>query len=115
MASCYSPNPSAPLGFDLPVDPETGEIHHDVFAKWLAFDPLRMVEEEAFREGLTRLQCLYLDAGEKDEFALQWGLKRMRERLVSLGVPAHIEFFPGGHFAMDDRYEVSLPMLLAAL
>lgn len=115
MASCYSPNPDAELGYDLPLDPETGEIHHEVFAKWLEFDPLRMVDSEDFRRGLLDLRCLHLDAGETDEFALQWGLKRFREKLVSLKVPAHVEFFPGGHFGMDDRYLISLPKLLAAL
>lgn len=115
MASCYSPNPDAELGFDLPVDPETGEIRQDVFAKWLAYDPLRMVEQESYRAGLLALRELHLDAGETDEFALQWGLKRFRERLVEWEVPAHIEFFPGGHFRMDDRYLVSLPKLLGAL
>ncbi|MDA0667217.1 MAG: alpha/beta hydrolase-fold protein [Planctomycetota bacterium] len=115
MASCYSPNPNAELGFDLPVDPETGDICHDVFAKWLKFDPLRLVEQEACAQALRDLNCLYLDAGETDEFALQWGLKRFREKLVGLNVPAHIEFFPGGHFRMDDRFAVSLPMLLGAL
>ncbi|PCJ53737.1 MAG: esterase [Planctomycetota bacterium] len=115
MASCYSPNPHAELGFDLPVDPETGDIRYDVFAKWLEFDPLRLIDTESCAEGLRRLNLLYLDAGETDEFALQWGLKRFREKLVGLNVPAHIEFFPGGHFRMDDRYLVSLPMLLGAL
>ena len=47
MASCYSPDPDAALGFDLPVDPVTGKIRHQVFARWLEFDPLQLVEQES--------------------------------------------------------------------
>ncbi|MHC4838161.1 MAG: alpha/beta hydrolase-fold protein [Planctomycetota bacterium] len=112
MAACYSPNPDAPLGVDLPVVPETGEIREEVFARWLEHDPLRMVEDPAHAAALRGLDVLYLDAGERDEFALQWGLKRMAKRLGELEIPAEVQYFPGGHFAMDDRYEVSLPQLL---
>ncbi len=115
MASCYSPNADAPLGVELPIDPASGEIRHEVFDGWLKFDPLRMVEEEEYARGLRDLKCLYLDAGETDEFALQWGLKRMEIRLAEQGIPAHIEFCKGGHFTLDSRYEVSLPKLLGAL
>ncbi|MBI3740412.1 MAG: esterase family protein, partial [Chloroflexi bacterium] len=31
MAACYSPNPKSPHGFDLPFDPETGEMRDDVW------------------------------------------------------------------------------------
>lgn len=112
MASCYSPNPEAPLGVDLPMDPASGEIHHEVFAKWLAHDPLRMIEEATRAEALRGLSSLWLDAGHTDEFALQWGLKRFSKRLAELEIPAEVEFFAGGHFDTDARYELSLPRLL---
>lgn len=115
MAACYSPNPESPLGVDLPLVPETGEIREDVFARWLAFDPLRMIEKEACAQALRDTRCLFLDAGERDEFALQWGLKRFAKRLQELEIPAEVEYFPGGHFAMDHRYLVSLPKLLGSL
>ncbi len=115
MAACYSPNPAAPLGCDLPLDPATGEIHHQVFVRWLEHDPLRMLEQAECVASLRRLQALYLDAGERDEFALQWGLRRFQARLAQLDLPARIEFFDGGHFGMDHRYEASLPFLLSSL
>jgi len=115
MAACYSPNPAAPLGVDLPLVPETGEIREDIFAKWLAHDPLRMIEDPQHADALRGLKKLYLDAGERDEFALQWGLKRFAKRLGELEIAAEVQSFPGGHFNMDARYEVSLPLLLAAL
>ncbi|MBC8329320.1 MAG: hypothetical protein H8E31_11300 [Planctomycetes bacterium] len=115
MASCYSPNPAAPLGVDLPVDPDTGEMRDEIFARWLAHDPLRMVERSEHADALRGLRALYLDAGERDEFALQWGLRRFLKQLDALQVPHRSEFFDGGHFDIDDRYLISLPFLLSAL
>jgi len=74
-----------------------------------------MVEQPEFAQGLRDLKLLYLDAGETDEFALQWGLKRLQVKLTELDIPAHIEFCKGGHFTLDSRYEVSLPKLLSAI
>jgi len=115
MAACYSPNPGTPLGFDLPLDPETGEPVPETIARWFEHDPLHMVEKPEFADGLRQLRCLYLDAGERDEFALQWGLRRFVKKLEALRIPHHAEFFDGGHFDMDFRYEQSLPRLLQAL
>ncbi len=113
LGHCYSPDPESPWGCELPVDPETGEPRPAVFERWLAFDPLRRVAANPAEAGALRgLQALYLDAGEADEFSLQWGLRRFAARLRTLGIPHRAEFFPGGHFDTDARYEVSLPFLL---
>ncbi len=113
MASCYSPNPDAPLGVDLPMDPATGEVRPEIFDRWLRNDPLRMIEQPDKADALRALRTLWLDAGHTDEFALQWGLKRFAKRLTELQVPAEIEFYEGGHFDTDHRYEQSLPRLLS--
>ena len=112
MASCYSPNPQSELGFDLPVDPESGEPNTEVWQRWLKHDPLFMVEQSANVAALKQLDFLYLDAGEYDEFALQWGLRRLLPRLEKNQINHHAEFFDAGHFNMDNRFEVSLPLLL---
>lgn len=116
LGHCYSPDAASPWGCALPVDPQTGEPQPAVFARWLAFDPLHRVREHpAEADALRGLKALYLDAGERDEFALQWGLRRFVARLHELQIPHRAEFHPGGHFDTDARYEVSLPYLLAAL
>ena len=51
MSACYAPNPESPLGFDLPFDPETCARRADVWARFLAFDPV-----EAAREHTAALQ-----------------------------------------------------------
>jgi len=116
LGACYAPDPASPWGCELPVDPATGEPRPEVFAKWLAFDPLRRVQQNpAEAAALRGLRALYLDAGEFDEFALQWGLRRFVARLQQLTIGHRAEFFPGGHFETDARYEISLPFLLQSL
>lgn len=115
MAAVWSPNPAVPLGFDLPVDPDTGEHRPAVWARWLEHDPVRMAERPACAAALAQLRALYLDAGDADEYGLHWGLRRMQAKLTAAGVPHHAEFFAGGHYDADARYESSLPRLLGAL
>lgn len=115
MAACYSPNPASPLGFDLPFDLETGERVEEVWARWLAFDPLRMVEEPAHAEALRALRLLHLECGLADEFHLQWGLRRLVRRLANLGVPYAHEEHPGGHRGLDGRLAPILARMATVL
>jgi len=113
MAACYSPNPAAPLGFDLPFDLETGERIDAVWERWLAFDPLHAVAEHA--DALRALDHLHLECGLADEFHLQWGTRRLSRELTRLGV-AHVhEEHPGGHRGIDARTLALLPRLVRAL
>jgi hypothetical protein len=115
MSSCYSPNPDSELGFDLPVDTETGEPIDEVWDRWVVHDPLNLVLEESNASALRELKLLFLDAGECDEFALQWGLRRLIPRLEKMDIAHRAEFFDGGHFNTDHRYETSLLLLLSEL
>lgn len=113
MSACYAPNPSAPLGFDLPFEPETCARRDDVWERFLAFDPVVAAPEHA--EALRALDLLYLEAGLKDEFGLQFGLRRLVQVLTDLGVPhEHVEH-EGGHFGLDRRYADVLPRIERAL
>jgi len=113
MSACYSPNPAAPYGFDLPMDVETGARRGDVWQRWLAFDPVRSAAQHV--GALRQLALLYLEAGARDEFHLQLGLRVLARELTRLGVPhEHVEH-DGGHFGLDARYHVVLPKLVAAI
>ena len=113
MAACYSPNPIAPLGFDLPVNLETGERIKDVWDRWLRFDPV--VAAAAHVDALKSLKLLHLEAGKRDEFHLQFGLRILVRKLKELGVPHVHEEFEGGHFDINHRYLGVIPKLVEAL
>ncbi len=113
MAACYSPNPNAPLGLDLPFDPYTCEIIPEVWERWLAFDPYELVERYA--DALRSLRLLFIDCGNRDEFNLHFSARRLVRKLQALNIPHIYEEFDDGHMEIDYRYDVSLPKLLAVL
>lgn len=110
MAACYSPNGE---GFDLPFDLATGEIDQAVWSRWLEHDPVRLVEKHV--ENLKSLRLLYLDAGTRDEFALDIGSRILSQRLSELGIEHIHEEFADGHFSIAYRYERSLRLISEAI
>jgi S-formylglutathione hydrolase FrmB len=112
MASCYSPNPAAAAGFDLPFDEHTAELRPDVWARWLAHDPIELVAAHA--DALRSLRLYFLDCGRWDEHHLQYGNRIYAQRLQRLGIAHTHEEFDGGHMNVGHRYEVSLRALSAA-
>jgi enterochelin esterase family protein len=112
MAACYAPNPDAAWGFDLPFELHSGTVREDVWARWLAHDPLRMLDEHA--EALRSLKLLFLDCGRFDEYNLLYGARRFAARLSALKVPHAYEEFDGGHRNIRHRYDVSLAKISAA-
>jgi enterochelin esterase family protein len=113
MASCYSPDPAAPAGFVLPFFEKTGEIREEIWRRWLAFDPVRLVDSRA--DALRGCRLLYLDCGTKDEFALHLGARILSQRLRAFGVPHEHEEFEDGHFNIQYRMDVSLPRVIRAI
>lgn len=114
MAAAYSPNPAtAPFGIDVPCNLETGEFREDVWRRWLAFDPLALIERHA--DALRSLRTLFIDCGTRDEWNLHLGARLMHRRLEALGVPHTHEEFDDGHMNVSYRYDVSLPRLARAL
>lgn len=113
MSACYSPNLDAPLGFDLPVDLRTGERVEAVWRRWLEFDPLYACRRHA--ESWKRLELLHLECGLRDEYHLQWGLRRLVDELDRLGVPHDHEEHEGTHRNLNHRYLAVLPKVVHAL
>ncbi|MBI5650966.1 MAG: esterase [Chloroflexi bacterium] len=113
MAACYSPNPNAPHGFDLPIDLETGELRAEVWARWLEWDPVQLVDKHL--DALRSLRLIYLDAGLRDEFNLQYGARIFAKRLKERGINFVHEEFDDGHFDIQYRYDVSLKAISGAI
>jgi enterochelin esterase family protein len=109
MSACYSPNENSEFGFDLPFDLETGEVRYDVWQRWLTHDPVRLVEKH--HEDLKSLKLLYIDAGIRDEFALDLGARILCKRLKDSGVPVIHEEFDDGHMQIAYRQNRSLELI----
>lgn len=106
MSACYSPNGA---GFDLPFDPNTCEIRDDVWQRWLAHDPVRLMEKSV--ENLNSLRLLFIDAGKRDEFALDFGARILCDRLRAHDIRHVHEEFDDGHFNISYRQKRSLELL----
>jgi enterochelin esterase family protein len=113
MAACYSPDPAAELGVGLPFDLASGLPRDDVFARWLEFDPLRLLGAHA--DALRSLRLLYLDCGTQDEFHLHHGARAFSAALSRLGIAHRHEEYADGHMNVAYRYDESLPALARAL
>jgi enterochelin esterase family protein len=97
----------------LPFDPYTAQIIPEIWARWLAHDPIELVASRTSQ--LRDARLVFLDAGKSDEYGLQFGARVLAQRLTAAGVRVHHEEFEGGHMATAHRYDVSLPTILAAL
>jgi S-formylglutathione hydrolase FrmB len=112
MAACWSADEDGTI--QLPFDVETGVLRDDVWARWLSWDPVRMVAGHA--DALRSLSAIYIDAGRQDEFFLDLGAIAFVNELESIGVqPTHFELFEGTHMAIEYRYPMALRHLAERL
>src|SRR5438094_71307 len=82
LAAAFSPREDGSV--DLPFDPETGEVVPEVWERWLAWDPVRLVPQHV--DTLRGLRGLWIDAGRQDEYALDLGAVALRRALGAAGV-----------------------------
>jgi hypothetical protein len=107
MAACYSAG-------ELPFDTATGALKPDVFARWLEWDPVRMVPSRA--DALRSLRAIWIDAGTRDEYWLDLGAEAFRRALEEIGVTdVHFELFDATHGAIEYRYPLALRYLAERL
>jgi S-formylglutathione hydrolase FrmB len=103
MAACYSAG-------ELPFDLATGRLKPDVWERWLAWDPVRMVDAHA--DALRGLRAIYIDAGTRDEYFLDLGAEAFRRALEQIGVTdVCFELFDARHGAIEYRYPLALRYL----
>lgn len=113
-AAAYSPDMSVAFPHArLPIDVRTGELVSEVWAQWLANDPLTRIA--VMPNALTTMRLVYVDAGDRDEHGLQLGARRIADLLRARSVQLRHEEFVGGHRNTSHRYETSLPALIAVL
>jgi S-formylglutathione hydrolase FrmB len=113
MAASYDAAPSAPNGFKVPFDLDTGEIIEARWKRWLAHDPIHMVRRH--RAALRTLKAIFIDCGWRDQFNIHYGARRLSAELGKAGIAHVYEEFDGTHSGIDHRMDRSLPFLYRAL
>jgi len=113
LAASYDPDPAVPERLRLPFTLDTCELDPAAWARWAAFDPLHFCRESS--RHLGHLAGLWLDAGERDEYHIQFGLRQLHQQLTAAGIAHTYETFSGGHRDLDWRLDHSLPYLYRAL
>jgi S-formylglutathione hydrolase FrmB len=112
MAACYSANEDGSI--DLPFDIETGRLRDDVWARWLAWDPVRMVDGHA--DALRGLSAIYIDSGTRDQFFLDIGATAFKRALERIDVTdVYFELFDATHSSIEYRYPLALRYLAERL
>ena len=97
---------------ELPFNPRTGALRPDVWARWLDWDPIRMVEPYA--DAVRSLRAVWIDAGTRDDWFLDLGAEAFRAELARVGLPddrVYFELFDASHTGIDYRYPLSLAWL----
>lgn len=116
MSCAYEPDPEAtPYPCRLPFDWKSGAVDLSAFSRWTRHDPLSLIERDETVQALRRLNLLFLDAGDRDEYGLQLSLRRFVGALERQSVPHEHDEHPGGHRGTAWRFDVSLPKLARAL
>ena len=111
MAATYDPDPDSPYGIRLPVTPDTCELIEERWQRWLAWDPVELIERADVQMNLKSLNGLYIDCGSRDQYKLVFGARQLVKRLKALDINHRYEEFADNHSSVDYRMDESLPYL----
>lgn len=114
VAACFSASEDGTP--ELPFDPVTGVLRPQVWQRWLAWDPVRMVDKYA--DVVRSLRAVWIDAGTRDDWFLDLGSEAYRAEILKAGLPedrVYFELFDATHVAIDYRYPMSLAWLAERL
>jgi len=112
IAACFSADADGTVR--VPFDLRTGRIDEAVWARWLAWDPVRMVPLHV--PALRSQRAIWVDAGRSDEYRLDIGAEAFVAELAAVGVTdVAFELFDGTHSAIEYRYPLALAYLAGRL
>ena len=112
-AAAYSPDEHVVGNVQLPFEVGTGKLVDDVWERWLALDPVRMIGSRA--PVMRTMRHIYLDAGRSDEWYLDLGAQAVSRELDKVGVPHRLTLFDGKHGGISYRYPGAIRELILAL
>ncbi|NRA65245.1 MAG: esterase [Pseudobacteriovorax sp.] len=115
MAATYSPDLGVPLGYQLPIDLRSGVIEEELWQNWRKNDPVHMLKSHNNLQRLSQLSALYIECGTRDQYNLLYGARQFSDHLNVANVEHHYFEFDDNHSGTSYRYDVSLPLILAAL
>lgn len=101
----------------LPFD-DVGALIPEVWERWLAWDPVLMAAKPQYAQALRSMRAVWIDAGNRDEYYLDFGATAFRRAVAAAGVPddrVHFELFDAGHGAIEYRYPLALTWLCTEL
>lgn len=114
VAACFSADDDGTPR--LPFDPVSGVIIEEIWERWLAWDPVRMVPQHA--EAVRSLTAVWIDAGTRDDYSLDVGAEAYRSALLEVGLtPDRIAFelFDATHAGIGHRYPLAVQWLAERL
>jgi len=111
MAAAYSGEEDGSVS--LPFDPKTLSFRDDVWRRWQALDPVRMVPAKL--DVLRSLRGIWIDAGLHDDYYLDLGAQAISAHLASAGIEHTFELFEGFHAGVQFRYPLGFRFLARQL
>jgi len=110
MAACYSADADGTVR--MPFDTATGERIPEIWARWLALDPVYMARKPDYAKALKSMRAIYIDAGKRDEYFLDIGAEAFRRELDKLSIKDYFfELFDATHAAIEYRYPKAMKYL----
>lgn len=110
MAACYSADADGTVR--MPIDLNTGERIPEIWARWLAVDPVYMARTPQYGRALKSMRAIYIDAGKRDEYMLDLGAEAFRRELDKLDIKNYFfELFDATHAAIEYRYPKAMAWL----
>jgi hypothetical protein len=111
MAAAYSGEEDGSVS--LPFDPHTLRFRDDVWQRWQALDPVRMVQKKL--DVLRTLRGIWIDAGFRDDYYLDLGAQAISSQLSEARIEHAFELFDGFHAGVQFRYPLGLRYLASKL
>lgn len=114
MAACYAADDDGTVR--LPMDSKDGRLRPDIWDRFLAWDPVRMVARHA--DALRSMRAIWIDAGRSDEFFLDLGAAAFRRELGAIRVREPVvkfELVEGTHGSITSRDPLAIAWLAQRL